>query len=92
MNRVYDAQGLLAKKLDAKSLISGAPRPYKVSLVTNKSQVSEATVLNVSKSTPAIWRENAREMSIHWPILRCRFPPMTRYIAKTTLERIKVNL
>lgn len=66
VNQVYEAQGLLAKALDVKGLISAEDLAYKVSVVTNKSQKTLATVLHErAAGSPQV---DTQDLDASWPL------------------------
>jgi alpha-beta hydrolase superfamily lysophospholipase len=65
VNRIYESQGLLSKFMKVKNLLEGSPRPYKVSLITNKSPKSLETVV---KTRPAKSVDlQVENLGIDWP-------------------------
>lgn len=66
VNRQYEKEGLLAKSLEISDLLEGAPRHYKVSIVTNKAPNSLATLLH-ERSAGSL-EKSTRDLGINWPL------------------------
>jgi hypothetical protein len=64
-NRVYDAEGLLVNIPDLEMLISGEPRPYRVSIVTNTDPKSLAVEVRERAAGDA--KLTKKDIGISWP-------------------------
>ena len=77
INRIYAAQGLIKSPIDLESLLTGPPRSYGVSVVTNRDGASAAVVVRerpageTGRPQPS-WGCHGRTRSIRCPISHCR--------------------
>ena len=65
VNRIYAAQGLLKSPLDVESLLTGQPRSYGVSVVTNQDGASTSVV--VRERPVGETAATATELGLSWP-------------------------
>lgn len=65
VNRMYAAQGLLKASLDVESLLTGPPRPYEVSVLTNRDSTSTSVVARERPAGEAA--VTATEPGLSWP-------------------------
>ena len=65
VNRIYAAQGLLESPLDVERLLTGRPRPYGVSVVTNQDGASTSVV--VRERPAGGTAATATELGLTWP-------------------------
>lgn len=66
VNRVYDSQGLLVEPFDINTIISGPPRPYDVSVITNKTPSTLKTVLYERPAGEQ--KKTTKDLDVSWPL------------------------
>ncbi|MFI0843759.1 alpha/beta hydrolase [Mesorhizobium sp. IMUNJ 23232] len=65
VNRMYAAQGLLKASLDVESLLTGPPRSYRVSILTNRDSASTSVVVRDRPASETA--TTATEPGLSWP-------------------------